>query len=215
MAIKLYGFWRSIAAFRVRTALRLKHLPFDEVSVDILSGEQFSSDYSAINAEHVVPTLVDGANSFFQSLPIIEYLDETHPEPPLLPKDPADRAYARALAMVNIADAHPLIVPRVRGYLGQNFGADGPAIDQWAAHWIARGLNTYETMLKKRPPSPYAVGSTPGIADIGIAGHLVSAQLFKIDLAAYPTVKALGETCFANPAFMDSHPLRQPGAPQI
>ena len=117
--------------------------------------------------------------------------------------------------MVNIADAHPLIVPRVRGYLGQNFGADGPAIDLWATHWIARGLNTYETMLKKRPPCPYAVGTTPGIADIGIAGHMISAQLFKMDLAAYPAVKALGETCFANPAFMDSHPLRQPGAPQI
>lgn len=215
MTIKLYGFWRSIAAFRVRTALRLKHLPFDEVSVDILSGEQFSSSYSAINAEHAVPTLVDGSNSFFQSLPIIEYLEETHPEPALLPKDPADRAYARALAMVNIADAHPLIVPRVRGYLGQNFGADAGAIDQWAAHWITRGLNTYETMLKKRPPSPYAVGATPGIADIGIAGHLITAQLFKMDLKDYPTVKALGDTCFAHPAFMESHPLRQPGAPQI
>src|SRR5947199_5403506 len=112
MSIQLYGFWRSIASFRVRVALKLKALPFEEISVDILTGEQFKPEYSAISAERVVPTFIHDGHSIFQSLAIIDYLDEIHPEPRLIPKDVKDRAYALSLALTTVADAHPLVVPR-------------------------------------------------------------------------------------------------------
>src|SRR4051794_15210712 len=150
MSIRVYGFWRSIASFRVRTALALKGLPFEEISVDILSGEQFKSDYDEVNAEHVVPTFVHDGHAIFQSLAIMEYLDDMSPEPRLLPVDPRERAYARSLALVAIADAHPFIVPRVRNHLAKTLGADPAAIEAWAGHWTAEGLATYERLLSRR-----------------------------------------------------------------
>lgn len=135
MAIQVYGFWRSIASFRVRVALRLKDLPFEEIPIDILCGEQFKPGYEAVNAERVVPTFIHDGYSIFQSLAIIEYLDDIHPEPRLVPQDPRERAYARSLALTTIADAHPLVVPRVRNHLVQAFGADAKAIEAWGKHW--------------------------------------------------------------------------------
>src|SRR5437870_7383588 len=122
MAIQLYGFWRSIASFRVRVALKLKELPFEEISVNILTGEQFKPEYSAISAERVVPTFIHDGHSIFQSLAIIDYLDAIHPEPQLIPKDARERAWALSLAQVTIADAHPLVTPRVRNHLAKAFG---------------------------------------------------------------------------------------------
>src|SRR5947209_20416056 len=130
MGMQLYGFWRSLASFRVRVALKLKGLPFEEIPVDILSGEQFKPDYQAVNAERVVPTLVHDRNTVFQSLAIIEYIDEISPNPPLLPVGAKERAHARSLALVTIADAHPLVTPRVRNHLVKTFQADGAAIEE-------------------------------------------------------------------------------------
>src|SRR5689334_10282365 len=124
MSITVYGFWRSIATFRVRVALRLKGLAFDEIPIDILSGEQFKPDYEAVNAQRVVPTFVHDGQWFFQSLAIIEYLEDIQPSPRLLPAEFGDRAYARSLSLVTVADAHPLVVPRVRNHLAKTFGAD-------------------------------------------------------------------------------------------
>src|SRR5476649_1396613 len=124
MSIRVYGFWRSIASFRVRVALKLKGLPFEEIPIDILSGEQFQPDYAAVNAERVVPTFIHDGHSIFQSLAIIEYLDDIEPEPRLIPQDAKERAYARSLALITIADAHPLVTPRLRKHLAQTFGAD-------------------------------------------------------------------------------------------
>jgi maleylacetoacetate isomerase len=211
--IKLYGFWRSIASFRVRAALKLKGIAFEEIPVDILTGAQFSSDYSAIGAGHAVPAFVHDGVTLLQSLPIIEYIEEIQPEPPLMPGSAKERAYARALALVTVADAHPLMVPRVRKYVSETFKPDAAAVDAWARHWTVEGLATYERLLTKRPPSPYAVGATPGIADICIAGHVVGAQFFKADMTAFPTVSALSARCFALPAFAESHPVKQSGAP--
>jgi maleylpyruvate isomerase len=210
MTIQLYGFWRSNAAFRVRVALALKKLPFEEIGIDILSGRQFDADYAEVNAEHVVPTFVHDGHRIFQSLAIMEYLDEIQPEPPLLPADTKERAYARSLALVSVADAHPFIVPRVRKYLGEAFGADTAAIESWCMHWTAEGLATYERLLARRPAAPFALGATPTIADICIAGQLVIAELYKMDLAAYPEVAALGKRCFELPAFAEAHPFKQP-----
>jgi maleylpyruvate isomerase len=204
MNVQLYGFWRSIASFRVRVALRLKGIPFDEISVDILSGEQFKPDYGQLNAGHVVPTLVHDGNSIFQSLAIIEYLDEWQPAQPLLPADRLERARARMLALVAIADSHPLIVPRIRKHLAMKFGASDGDIQEWGRHWTSEGMATYERLLGQAPPAPFALGPTPGIADICIAGQIVMADTFKVDLTRYPITSELGQRCFALSAFADS-----------
>jgi len=211
MTIQLYGFWRSIASFRVRVALKLKGLAFEEIPIDILSGEQFEPTYAAVNAERVVPTFVHEGHSIFQSLAIIEYLDEIHPTPRLIPKDIRERAYARSLALMTIADAHPLITPRIRNHLAKTFGADTHAIEAWCRHWTDEGLATYERLLSQRAPAPFALGSEPGLADICIAGHVIGAQYVKLDIGAYPIVARLVERCFALPAFATSHPFKQPG----
>ena len=211
MTIQLYGFWRSNAAFRVRVALALKKLPFEEIEIDILSGRQFDAAYAEVNAEHVVPTLVHDGHRVFQSLAIMEYLDDIHPQPRLMPEDAREKAYARSLALVAVADAHPLIVPRVRKHLGQAFGADASAIETWCRHWTTEGLATYERLLTRRPPAPFALGEAPGIADICIAGQIVMADLNKIDLSVFPSLAALGRRCFDLPEFAQAHPSRQAG----
>lgn len=213
MTMQLYGFWRSNAAFRVRVALALKTLSFEEIDVDILSGRQFDPAYAEVNAEHVVPTLVHDGGRIFQSLAIIEYIEEIQPQPRLIPADARERAYARSLALVTAADAHPLTVPRVRKYLGEALGADGAAVESWCRHWIAEGLATYERLLARRPPEPFALGAEPTIADIAIAGQIALADVYGMDIAGYPQVATLGARCFAMPAFADAHPFRQPGYP--
>src|SRR5471032_45333 len=211
MSITVYGFWRSIASFRVRVALKLKGLPFEEIPVDILSGEQFKPEYAAVNAERVVPTFIHDGHSIFQSLAIIEYLDELQPEPRLIPQDAKERAYARSLALMTVADAHPLVVPRVRNHLAKAFGADAKAIEAWGRHWTTEGLATYERLLARRAPAPFALGAEPGLADICIAGQVVGAHFLKIGLSSFPVVSRLADRCFALPAFATSHPFEQPG----
>src|ERR1700693_1141272 len=211
MSIQVYGFWRSIASFRVRVALVLKGLPFEEIPIDILSGEQFKSGYAAINAERVVPTFIHDGHSVFQSLAIIEYLDDIQPEPRLMPEDAKERAYARSLALMTIADAHPLVVPRVRNHLAKTFGADAKAIEDWGKHWTTEGLATYERLLARRAPVPFALGTDPGLADICIAGQVVGAHFLKLELSAFPLAAGLADRCFRLPEFGSSHPFEQPG----
>jgi maleylpyruvate isomerase len=211
MSIKIYGFWRSIASFRVRVALRLKGLAFEETPVDILSGDQFKPGYEAVNAERVVPTFIHDGHSIFQSLAIMEYLDDIQPKPRLIPQDARERAYARSLALMTVADAHPLVTPRVRNHLAATFGADAKAIEDWGMHWTTEGLATYERLLARRAPAPFALGAEPGLADICIAGHVVTAQYLKMELSAFPVVARLADRCFAIPAFATSHPYEQPG----
>lgn len=211
MGIQIYGFWRSIASFRVRVALRLKGLPFEEIPIDILSGEQFNASYETVNPEHVVPTFIHDGHSLFQSLAIIEYLEDIQPKPRLIPEDIRERAYARSLALMTVADAHPLVVPRVRNHLARAFGADARVIEDWGKHWTIEGLETYERLFARRAPSPFALGAQPGLADICIAGQVVTAQYLKIEMSAFPVVARLADRCFALPAFATSHPFEQPG----
>ena len=211
MTIQLYGFWRSNAAFRVRVALAFKKLSFEEIEIDILSGRQFDTEYADVNAEHVVPTLVHDDLRLFQSLAIIEYLDDIQPEPRLLPANARERAYARSLALVSAADAHPLTVPRVRKHLSQAFGADAAAIESWCRHWTTEGLATYERLLLQRPAAPFALGPAPTIADICIAGQVALADVYQLDLGAFPEVAMVGNRCFALPEFAAAHPFRQAG----
>ena len=211
MSIQVYGFWRSIASFRVRVALKLKGLPFEEIPIDILTGEQFEQGYAAVNPERVVPTFIHDGQSLFQSLAIIEYLDDIQPRPRLLPEDAKERAYARSLALMTVADAHPLVVPRVRKHLAKAFGADAHAIEEWGKHWTTEGLATYERLLARRAPAPFALGTEPGLADICIAGQVVGAHFLKLELDAFPLVAGLADRCFKMPEFGSSHPFEQPG----
>jgi len=211
MTITMYGFWRSIASFRVRVALRLKGLEFEEIPIDILSGEQFEPGYLDVNAERVVPTLIHEGYSVFQSLAIIEYLDDVQPSPRLIPRDAKEAAYTRALALVSAADTHPLLVPRVRNHLAKTFGADARAIEAWGKHWTSEGLANYERLLARLVPAPFVLGSKLSISDICIAGHVVGAHLNKLELTGFPLVSELAAHCFAMPAFATSHPFEQPG----
>jgi maleylpyruvate isomerase len=211
MGIQIYGFWRSIASFRVRVALRLKGLAFEEIPIDILSGEQFKPEYEAVNAERVVPTFIHDGCSIFQSLAIVEYLEDIQPQPRLIPADAKERAYARSLALMTIADAHPLVVPRVRNHLAKTFGADAKAIEEWGKHWTSEGLAAYERLLARRPPAPFALGAEPGLADIAIAGQVVGAHFLKLQLMAFPITAGLADRLFKIPAFATSHPFEQPG----
>jgi maleylacetoacetate isomerase len=211
MSIQIYGFWRSIASFRVRVALKLKGLPFEETPIDILSGEQFEPGYETVNAERVVPTFIHDGHSVCQSLAIIEYMDDVWPEPRLMPDDLRERAYARSLALMTIADAHPLVVPRVRNHLAKTFGADAHAIEEWGKHWTSEGLATYERLLARRAPAPFALGAEPGLADICIAGQVVGAHFLKLELGSFPLVAGLAERCFKMQEFATSHPFEQPG----
>src|SRR5450631_814827 len=211
MSIVVYGFWRSIASFRVRVALRLKGLAFEEIPIDILTGEQFEPGYETVNPERVVPTFIHDGHSMFQSLAIIEYLEDIQPKPRLIPEDSKERAYARSLALMTIADTHPLVVPRVRNHLAKTFGADARAIEAWGKHWTTEGLATYERLLARRAPAPFALGAEPGLADICIAGQVVGAHFLKLELSAFPAVARLADRCFAMPAFSTSHPFEQPG----
>ena len=215
MAVKLFGFWRSLAALRVRIALNLKGIAYEEIAVDLLKGEQFADSYRLVNPQMVVPALVDGDGPVLaQSLAIIEYLDETHPQPPLLPKAPRDRARVRMLAQIVAADAHPLIVPRVRNYLADEFKLDEPARLKWIKHWSDAALAALEAQLSARAvPGRLCHGDTPTLADICLVSHVVGARIFKFDLAPFPAAVRVADECLKIEAFARAHPLRQPGAP--
>ena len=215
--MKLYGFWRSLATYRVRVALGLKGIAAEEISVDILKGKQFTDEYKALNPQSVVPALVvDGGAPLFQSLAILEYLEEMQPQPSLLPKDPRGRARVRGLALIAAADGHPLIVPRIRAYLEKDMAQDEPARNKWLAHWTLKALEAIEVHLVKEPETGrYCHGDTPTIADICLAGQVIGAtSYFNCDVSKVPTAMRIHGECMKLPAFERAHPLKQPEAPK-
>lgn len=213
---KLYSFWRSLATYRVRVALNLKGLAPEVAHVDLFSGHQHRDDFLAVNPHRAVPALVldDGGPALFQSMAIVEYLDETYPAPPLLPPDPRGRARVRALAQIVVADAHPLSVPRVRFYLTDACGLDQARLNTWLLHWQHAALRSLEGHLSRdRATGRYCHGDALTIADLCLASQAVGAGFFDLDLAAYPTVKRIADACLAQDAFARAHPLKQPDAP--
>lgn len=206
LIMRLHSFWRSNASYRVRVALNLKGLTCDEVQVDLDAGEQNSAAFRAINPNAAVPALEVDGHVLTQSLAICDFLERRYPEPPLLPADPYDRAEALAIFLATSADAHPLIVPRVRAYLTKSFGADDAAIKAWAVHWLTATLASFETRLTRRPPAPFAFGDTPGLADIAISSHVVLSGIFGVDMAPYPAVGTLTDRLHKIEAFKSAHP---------
>ena len=213
--MKLFSFWRSLATYRVRIALNLKGLNAEVIEVDLMKGHQRNPKYREVNPMMALPALIDGDGpALFESLAIIEYIDEVHPKPPLLPSDPKARARVRGLAQIVAADSHPLIVPRVREYLTHEFKVDEAGVMKWAQHWHKAALTALEEHLAgEKDTGTYCQGNQITIADICLASQVAGASFFKIDLAPFPTVKRIVETCAKNDAFARAHPLKQPGAP--
>jgi maleylacetoacetate isomerase/maleylpyruvate isomerase len=213
--MKLFSFWRSLATFRVRIALNLKGLTPDEiVEVNLMKGDQREDAFRKVNPMMAIPALVeDDGTVLFESLAILEYLDETHPNPPLLPREPKARARTRGLAQIIACDTHPLIVPRVREYLAHEYKIDEPGVLKWGHHWHTQSLTALEAHLKSPQTGRYCQGDQVTVADICLAGQAAGASYFKCDLAPYPTVKRIVDELFTIDAFARAHPLKQPGAP--
>jgi maleylacetoacetate isomerase/maleylpyruvate isomerase len=214
--MKLYGFWRSLATYRVRVALALKGIEAHEVSVNLLQGMQHRDDYKAVNPQSVVPALfIDDGPPLFQSLAILEYVEETCPEPPLLPRDARGRARVRGLALIVACDGHPLIVPRIRNYLERELHVDEAARNRWLQHWTLKALEALEAHLaKERETGRFCHGDAPTFADICLAGQVFAAGYFDAETAAMPTVMRIFDECMKIDAFDRAQPLKQPDAPK-
>lgn len=211
--MKVYGYFRSSAAYRVRIALNLKGLAPEAVYVHLREGQHHADWFDAVNPQHLVPTLVtdDGA-ALSQSLAIVEYLDETHPEPPLLPSDPAGRARVRQIAQIVACDIHPLNNLRVLGYLTGTLGVSEDARDAWYRHWVRLGFEALERLLDDPATGDFCHGDAPGLADICLVPQVFNARRFAVDLALYPRIAAIEARLNALPAFEKAKPENQPDA---
>jgi len=211
--MKLYSFWRSSAAYRARIALALKGLPYETVARQLLRQEQRSAEYLAINPQGLVPALADGTTLIGQSLAIIEYLDETYPQPPLLPADAAGRAQVRSMALAIACDVHPLQNLRVRNYLKGPLAQDDAGVDRWCRHWIEEGFRGLEELAARYSTSGrHLYGASVTLADVCLVPQIYNARRFKCDLAAFPRLSAIGAALTALPAFAAARPEIQPDA---
>ncbi|WP_426022305.1 maleylacetoacetate isomerase [Brevundimonas sp. PWP3-1b1] len=207
----LHGYWRSGASYRVRIALNLKGLGYDLAAHDLRKGEQKTADYLALNPQGMVPALQHGDLIVTQSPAILEWLEETHPEPALLPTAANDRATVRAMAALIGCDIHPLNNLRVLKALRSNFEADQATVDAWAAGWIAPGFDALEALIA-RHGGAWCFGDAPTLADCYLIPQLYSARRFNMDLSPWPRLLSIEATAQAHPAFASAHPDRQPDA---
>ena len=211
--MKLYTFWRSSAAYRARIALALKGLPYETIAQHLVRQENRSAGYLALNPQGLVPALADGATLISQSLAIIEYLEETHPEPPLLPPDAAGRAQVRSMAHAIACDIHPLQNLRVRNYLKGPLAQDAAVVDAWCRHWIAEGFHGLEELAGRFSGSGrHLHGERVTLADVCLVPQMYNARRFGCDLAAFPRLVAIDAALAALPAFAAARPELQPDA---
>ena len=214
--MKLYNFWRSLAAFRVRIALKLKSQDFDVISTDLLKGEQFDLNFIGLNPQGMVPALVlDDGEILTQSMAILEYLNEVYPTPPLLPEDPLARARVRNICMITVADTHPLVVPRVRKYIEEEFDLDTAALEAWIANWTQLGLAAIEARIANHNPDGlYCEGDDITLADLCVVPQVGAALMFGVSLEPYPNTSRVFEACMDLHEFFDSRPQVQPDYPR-
>ena len=210
--MKLYGYFRSSAAFRVRIALNLKKLDYESAFIHLRRGDQRQPGFLDVNPQGLVPALETDDALLIQSLPIIEYLDETYPSPPLLPRDAKGRARVRALAAIVACDIHPINNLRVLRYLLRPLGHDEAAVETWYNHWIAEGFGALERLLAgDGQTGRFCHGDTPGLADVVLVPQVFNAHRYQsLDLTPYPTIVRIYETCLNINAFAAAHPDRQP-----
>jgi maleylacetoacetate isomerase/maleylpyruvate isomerase len=211
VSLTLHSYWRATAPYRVRIGLNLKGLPYDYVPVNLLKGEQHAPDYVATrNAQHLTPALEVDGQVLTQSLAILEWLEETHPSPPLLPQAPFARAVVRAMAALVACDIHPLNNLRVQQAL-EGLGVDAAARLAWSQRWIVEGFSALEPMIAAHGAG-FAFGDAPTLADCCLAPQVYSAHRYKVDLSPFPAIAAAAERAAAHPAFAAAHPDRQPDA---
>jgi maleylacetoacetate isomerase len=207
--VKLYTYFRSSAAYRVRIALNLKGVAYDSLPINLLTGEQREEAYRAVNPQGRVPSLDIGTATLIQSPAILEYIDEVYPEPPLLPVGAVNRAKVRAIASLIGCDIHPLNNSGTIAYLKKRLGHDQAAADEWYAHWVREGFEAIEALLG---PGPYAFGARITLADVYLVPQVFNARRFNVSLDAYPKIAAVDEACSRHKAFQDAAPASQPDA---
>jgi maleylacetoacetate isomerase len=214
--LKLYSYWRSSAAYRVRIALNLKQLPYEIIPVHLVAngGEQHAPVYRELNPQEVVPTLLDGARVFRQSLAIIEYLDETYAGAMmLLPSTARERARVRSLAQIVCSDIHPLNNLRVTKFLDREFSTPQVERERWTRHWIVEGFGALEILLAKSPSTGlYCDGDTPTLADLCLVPQIYNARRFGVDMTEFPTIARIDQECLSLSAFDAARPENQPDA---
>ena len=210
MSYTLFSAWRATAPYRVRIGLALKGVAYDYVPVDLIAGEQRGERYRAVNPQGLTPALDIGGRVLTQSLAILEWLDETRPEPPLLPSDPVDRATVRAMAGIIACDIHPLNNTRVGRRLNK-MGIDPAGILDWTQGWIRDGFDALEPLVARHGRG-YAFGDRPGLADCLLVPQVYSANRYEVDLAPWPAIRAAAALAGEHPAFQAAHPNRQPDA---
>ncbi len=215
--LRLYSYWRSSAAYRVRIGLNLKGLRYETVPVHLVrdGGEQHQAEYATLNPQQLVPTLTHGVRVIRQSLAILEYLDEAWPSPRLLPMTARDRARVRSLAQLVAADIHPLNNLRVLQYFENTWSVPQAERDEWVKHWIVEGFDAMEALLANDAATgTYCHGQAPGLADCCLVPQVFNARRFGVDMAAFPTITRIEAACLELPAFADARPEKQPDAQQ-
>ena len=212
--LELHSYFRSSASFRVRIALNLKGLAVEHASRHLRKGEHTHADYVALNPQKLVPALVlDDGRVLTQSLAILEYLEETHPSPPLLPKDPVERARVRSLALIPTADIHPIQNLRVMNYLREKYEQSEEGTFAWSRHWIELGFEAYEASIAgDRLTGTFSHGDTPTMADLCLVPQVFNAARFKVDMSRFPEIQRIYAARMKHPAFDAAQPAKQPDA---
>jgi maleylacetoacetate isomerase len=215
--ITLYDYWRSSASYRVRIALHLKGLEFEQLAVNLVKdgGQQHSDAYRELNPQGLVPALVHDEMVLSQSLAIIEYLDAMFPDTPLLPADPVEKAVSRSMALGIGCDIHPLNNLRVQQYLKGKLSVSDEAAVNWMNHWVSLGFESLEARLRNRKElSPYCMGDAPGLVECFLVPQVYNAERFECDLSGFPEIRRITELCRSLPAFFAAAPEQQPDAPK-
>jgi maleylpyruvate isomerase len=211
--LKLYGYFRSSASYRVRIALNMKGLDYDQASIHLAKGRQYTPEFSEVSPQNLVPVLEHDGERLYQSLAIIQYLDEKFPQPALLPKDSPGRNRVRSLALISACEIHPLNNTRVLAYLTDTLRLTDEQKSAWYRHWVTVGFTALEKRLAtERQTGQFCHGDTPGIADIVLVPQVANANRFKVDLGAFPTIRRINENCLAQEPFKKAMPQNQPDA---